>query len=164
MGSRTRDEETSGIRSGMKEVKKERRVASRVNRDCGLALQLSRRVLDPDVPRGCDGAWTDGLRACRRARAIRTGTGMEWRALMGPDHHRTSYRRPGDASWGNADRKSNEIRRALAGPRISMDRASLEQAGNRRLKHSGVRSRACTLISHATLISSSSTRTFSSNF
>jgi hypothetical protein len=78
-------------------------------------------VLDPDVPRGCDGAWTDGLRACRQVRAMRTGTGMEVRALMGPDHHRTSYRRPGDASWGKADRKSHEISRALADARKRKD-------------------------------------------
>ena len=78
-------------------------------------------MLDPDVPRGCDGAWTDGLRAYRAVGTMRTGMGMEERALMGPGHRQTSYRRRGDASWGKADRKSNEIRRALAGPRKRND-------------------------------------------
>lgn len=67
------------------------RLASRVDREYGLVwgrhYPNPRGVdLDPNVPRACDGAWTDGLRACRQARmrtrvrAMWTGTGMEWRA------------------------------------------------------------------------------------
>lgn len=68
--------------------------------------------LDPNAPTACDGAWTDGLRACRQARAR---VGMEWRVMGLPDRHRASYQRPEGASWGKENRRRSKIRCALAG-------------------------------------------------